>query len=222
MNLKAESISRDYARVTRDSNVFTALRTTDLTLSAGELTVISGRSGGGKSTLLNILAGLLTPTTGKVFVDETDLYALSDDLRSRFRNEHIGVIPQGHTALRSLTVQENIALPLRMYGKDVGADGVLRLMSQLNIGHLRDAYPNELSGGELRRLSIARALLGSPDILLADEPTGDLDDMNTGIVFGLLRAYADAGHAVLVVTHETGASEFADIVRRMDDGSLTA
>lgn len=157
---------------------------------------------------------------------ETDLYALSDEERSAFRNRHIGVIPQGRTALRSLTVLENVLLPSRLYVQKSEnvleyRDRALALLEKLSIGHLKDAWPNELSGGELRRLSIARALIMSPDILLADEPTGDLDDENTGSVLKLLREKADGGTAVLLVTHEQSAAAYADRVLTMQEGRLS-
>ena len=222
MELKAEGVSRQYFRQSKGSNVFCAVRETDLTLSAGALTEITGRSGGGKSTLLHMLAGLLTPTAGRVLLDDTDIYALDDEARSRLRNEKLGVIPQGHTGLRSLTVLENVTLPCAMYGESVSVDAALSLLERVGIAQLKDVYPNELSGGELRRMSIARALIRRPGVLLADEPTGDLDDGNTRAVLRLLRQYADEGAAVLLVTHEREAAAYADRILRMSDGALTA
>ena len=222
MELRAEGVSRRYFRTSKHSNVFYAVRETDLTLPAGTLTEITGRSGSGKSTLLHMLAGLLAPTTGRVLLDDTDLYALDDEARSRLRNETLGVIPQGHTGLRSLTVLENVTLPCAMYGEPVSEDAAPALLERVGISQLKDAYPNELSGGELRRMSIARALIKRPGVLLADEPTGDLDDENTHAVLRLLRQCADEGAAVLLVTHEREAAAYADKVWRMNDGVLTA
>lgn len=221
MKVKADNISRRYFRRSQGSNVFYAVAETDFSLSSGELTVIIGRSGSGKSTLLNMLAGILQPTGGHVYYDETDIYALDDAKRSAFRNREIGVIAQGQTGLQSLTVLENILLPSRMYaGEDKTVAG-LALLERLGIAHLQGVYPNELSGGEMRRLAIARALLGQPAVLLADEPTGDLDNENTHIVLGLLREAANQGAAVLLVTHETEAAAYADHLYRMDGGVLT-
>ena len=187
------------------------------------MTEIAGRSGSGKSTLLNMLAGLLEPTEGKVFLDDKDLYALSDEVRAEIRNRHMGIIPQGQTALRALTVQENILLPSKLYGKGEGyEERVQTLMERLQIVHLRDVYPDELSGGERRRLAIARALVMQPDVLFADEPTADLDDENTKEVLQLLRDCADEGMAVLLVTHETEADAYADRVFQMKEGSLSS
>ena len=179
MELKAEGVSRQYFRQSKLSNVFLAVNETSLILPAGQLTEITGRSGSGKSTLLHMLAGLLTPTTGRVLLGSTDLYALDDAERSKLRSKSSGVIPQGQTALRSLTVLENVKLPCMMYGDEVADDTALELLECVGLAALRDAWPNELSGGELRRMAIARALMNKPSVLFADEPTGDLDDGNT-------------------------------------------
>lgn len=222
MELKAEGVSRQYFRKSKLSNVFLAVKETNLALPAGRLTEITGRSGSGKSTLLHMLAGLLAPTTGRVLLGGTDLYALDDAERSMLRNKSVGVIPQGQTALRSLTVLENVKLPYTMYGDEAADDTTLELLERVGLAALRDAYPNELSGGELRRLAIARALLRKPTVMLADEPTSNLDDENTHAVLRLLRQYADEGAAVLLVTHEREAAEYADRVYRMSDGALMA
>ena len=221
MVIKAENISRQYLRKSKSSNVFLAVKDTSMEISSGELIAVMGRSGSGKSTMLNMLAGMLTPTSGSVYVDDTDLYSLSDDERSYFRNCNIGVVPQGQTALSSLTVLENVMLPCMMYGAEDGMRGEAeRLLELVGIGHLRDVYPNELSGGELRRMSIARAVIKKPGVLLADEPTGDLDDENSTAIFKLLRHLADDGMAVVLVTHEREAAEYADKVYKMNSGVL--
>ena len=221
MILRAKSISKQFFRQSKTKNVFMAVQKTDLILQAGQLTEITGRSGSGKSTLLNMLAGLLSPTTGKVFLDDTDIYGLEDGERSRLRGREIGVIPQGQTGLHSLTVLENVMLACLLYGEYGSEDLAIDLLERVGIANLRDVYPNELSGGEMRRLSIARALIRSPGILLADEPTGDLDDENTHAVLRLLRRAADEGAAVLLVTHEREAETYADKIYKMDGGSLT-
>lgn len=222
MILRAEKVTRQYFRQSKGSNVFVAVQETDFALHSGELIEIIGRSGSGKSTLLNMLAGLLKPTSGKVYFDDTDIYALGDGECSRFRNAHIGVIPQGQTGLHSLTVMENVLLPFMMYGFETGAeDYAAELLGRVGIADLKNAYPNELSGGEMRRLSIARALVKKPEVLLCDEPTGDLDDENTQAVLRLLRQAADNGTAVLLVTHEKEAAEYADQIYRMNAGILS-
>ena len=218
MELRAEGASRRFFR--GSANYFYAVEKTDFVLPAGKLTEITGRSGSGKSTLLNMLAGLLAPTEGKVFLDGTDLYSLEDAALSALRNRSIGVIPQGQTGLHSLTVLENVLLPCTMYGNAPDENRALELLERVGIAKLRDACPSELSGGEMRRLAIARALMRKPSVLLADEPTGDLDDENTTAVLTLLRQCADAGTAVLLVTHEREAAAFADTIYTMQEGRL--
>lgn len=220
MILRTENVTRQYFRQGKGTNVFTALQETSLSISGGKLIEIMGRSGSGKSTLLNVCAGLLEPTAGKVFLDDTDLYLLEDKERSRLRNQAIGVIPQGQTGLRSLTVLENVLLPCEMYGITGQEEYAMELLERVGIADLAGTYPSELSGGEMRRLSIARALIRKPGVLLADEPTGDLDDENTHVVLGMLRRFADEGTAVLLVTHESDAEEYADEVYRMEKGIL--
>ncbi len=220
MTLTAENITRQYFRKSRGSNFFLALKETDLINEPGRLIEVCGRSGSGKSTLLNILAELLTPTTGRVMYDDADIYAMEDAERSKFRNLNMGIIPQGQTGLHSLTVLENVTLPCAMYGEKAPNGRAMELLEQVGIAELASAYPNELSGGEMRRLSIACAMLRNPGVILADEPTGDLDDENTHAVLRLLREAADKGAAVLLVTHENEAAKYIDSVFVMEGGTL--
>ena len=221
MVMKAENISRRYFRKTGSANYFYAVKPLTLDIESGEVAVLTGRSGSGKTTLLNMLSGLLIPTGGKVWVDGTDLYSLDDRALSRLRSEKTGVVPQGRSAIDTLTVLENILLPAKLYGKPFPVDAVSRWMERLGIAQLRDARPAELSGGELRRMAIVRALAQSPDILFADEPTGDLDDENTKLVLSAFRDYAhEQKKAVFVVTHENDALQYADIVYKMDGGQM--
>ena len=220
MTVKAENISKRYFRKTGGANHFCAVNDLNLTITSGEMTVLTGRSGSGKTTLLNILSGLLAPTEGRVWIDGTDLYSLDDKALSRLRNEKIGVIPQGRSAIDTLTVMENILLPAKLYGKPLPAESARQWMNELGIAHLQDARPAELSGGELRRMAITRAMIQGSDILLADEPTGDLDDENTAMVLSTFRAAAHAGKAVLLVTHEKDALNYADQAYQMESGKI--
>lgn len=223
MELRAANISMRYFRKRGEANFFEAVCPVSLTLKSGEMTVLKGKSGSGKTTLTHILAGLLNPSEGKVFLDSTDLYALDDADLSRLRNEKIGVIPQGRSAVDTLTVYENILLPGMLYGK--GDDRTAKAeewMEKLGIAELRDAMPAELSGGELRRLAIARVLAGDPEVILADEPTGDLDDENTRIVLDTLHSFAhEKNRLVFIVTHESDVLPYADRVLTMQNGRLT-
>ena len=221
MELRAEKISRDFLRYSAKDGYFMAVAETDFTLAAGSLTAVTGRSGSGKSTLLHILGGLMKPVTGRVLLDEMDIYTLGEAERDALRRCHIGIAPQRLMSLAALTVRENILLPALLTGQEEAA--VARadaLMERLGIRKLASVAPSELSGGELRRVTIARALVMQPGILLADEPTGDLDEENTRSVLRLLRETADAGTAVLLVTHEREAAAYADAAYTMTAGKL--
>jgi len=220
MQLRAENISRRYFRKQGEANFFEAVRPVSLTLESGKLTVLNGKSGSGKTTLLNMLAGLLIPSEGKVYLNETDLYALEDRDLSRLRSEKIGVIPQGRSAVDTLSVYENILLPGILYGGTPRTEEAENWMKVLGISGLRNAKPAELSGGELRRMAIARTLTASPEVILADEPTGDLDSDNTAVVLSALQQAAEAGKAVLVVSHETDAEAYADRICHMKHGTI--
>lgn len=223
MNIHAERISKRFFRKSGQANFFYAVEETTFDLPEKCLTLLKGRSGSGKTTLQEMLGGLLTPCTGAVRAGDTDLYALPDADLSAFRNRHVAVIPQGKAAVPSLTILENILLPRTLYGGEQAdsyraeAETLCRFFG---ISSLMDSYPAELSGGELRRMSIVRALIGRPDILLADEPTGDLDDENTRLVLEALKERAEAGAAVLLVTHETIPDGYANRVFHMDTGRL--
>ena len=219
MALTAKSIRKDFYRTGKNSNIFTAVQTLDLELEQGKMIEITGRSGSGKSTLLNMLAGILRPTAGQIFLDEVDLYALDDEKRSRLRNEKIGLIPQGHTALLGLTVLENVLLPSVLYSNGPAPEQrAADLLGLVGLTEMVSEKPNALSGGELRRMAVARALLMQPKIILADEPTAGLDEENIISVMGLLRNAADDGASVLLVTHENEAAQFADEILHMDGG----
>ena len=222
MLIEATSLTKDFPRGRQGTRLFTAVHPLDIALEAGQLTVITGHSGSGKSTLLSMLAGMLPPTAGTVRLGEADLYAMRDEERSRLRNERIGLIPQGHTALRSLNVLENVLLPSVLYAKvEPPREHAEELLDRVGLGDLAQARPNELSGGELRRVAVARALLMTPSVVLADAPTAGLDARNATDVLCLLREAADGGAGVLIVTHEPEARRYADRTFAMDAGRLT-
>lgn len=218
MLVRAERVRMEFQRGT---GALQALKETDMVLPDGRLTVLEGRSGSGKTTLLNILAGVQNPSGGKVLYDGTDLYSMDDESLSRFRNDHCGIVPQGQTAVAALTVLENVMLPGTIYGVDKGLrERAEALLEKMKIADLKDVLPAELSGGEIRRMAIARALVRDPVVLFADEPTSDLDDENTEAVFDILREIAEAGKSVLVVTHERNADRYADDMYHMESGVL--
>ena len=221
MVLKAEQICKQYFRKTGGANYFYAVKPVSLMLEPGTITVLCGRSGSGKTTLLHMLAGLLKPTEGKIWLDDTELYSLSDRELSKLRNRFIGIVPQSRSVLDTLTVMENILLPATIYETAMQRDLAEEWIETLNIHHLKDVRAAELSGGELRRTAIARTLCMHPPVILADEPTGDLDDENTDLVFRCFRKAAEENAAVLIVSHETDALKFADHAFRMDGGVVT-
>ena len=223
MIIEATGLTKEFARARGGKRLFTAVHPLDIGLEERQLTVVSGHSGSGKSTLANMLAGILTPTAGHVRLDGTDLYSLHDEELSRLRNERIGLVPQGHAALRALTVLDNVLLPSILYSRDEApAERARELLAAVGLDDLADAAPTELSGGELRRMAIARALLMDPAIVIADEPTAGLDSANATAVLTLLRDAADRAAAVLVVSHEAEAQRFADRSYVMEDGHLRA
>lgn len=215
--LDAQGVRKQYFRKGRDSaRYFDAVPPTSVELASGELLEVVGRSGSGKTTLLSMLAGLLEPSEGTVLLDGQDLYALDDATRSKLRNERFGVVPQGHTPLFDLTVLQNVCLPYTMYNDSGDVESrALDLLATFGIEELSECNPSELSGGELRRMAVARALICEPDIVFADEPTGDLDDQSTEVVLQALRKVADDGAAVFLVTHEQAAHAYADRTMNM-------
>lgn len=269
----------------RRGTPFDAVSHVNLTVDAGEFIAIVGRSGNGKSTLINMVAGLIRPTSGTVSVAGRNVADLGDKALSVLRNRTIGFVTQSQTLLGNLTVLDNVILPATMFPEplpfaqnaeatdavaqvdavastdavaqaaatndetaadpfmpdviapitdrentpsntaasrpDLFATRARTLLTQLGVADLADSYPRELSGGEMRRVSIARALMNQPSLLIADEPTGDLDQESTDIVMRLLKDQANNGMAILMVTHDPDALEYADRVYRMDAGVLS-
>lgn len=194
-----------------------ALHRVSVTIQKGKFVAILGRSGSGKSTLLNILAGLDKPLEGKVYIDGTDIFHLSEEKRTLLRREKIGFVFQAYELLYSLTVTENIRLP----ELEANADYVGELLEALGIRQYETCYPDQLSGGEQQRVAIARALINHPPILFADEPTGNLDSKTERIVIDLLKNLAEKyGTSILMVTHNEDLVKDADRVIRLEDGEI--
>jgi len=192
-------------------------------IESGEIAVLVGRSGSGKSTLLNLIAGIDRPTSGRVVVDGTDLTALDEDARTRFRRRRIGFVFQFFNLIPLLTVEENLLLPLELNGM-AGAAGVARargLLERVGLGGRGASLPERLSGGEQQRVAIARALVHEPALILADEPTGTLDAETAAAVLALLDGLArEAGTTVVMVTHSREVVGVADRIFAVQRGRL--
>ena len=217
--LEIKNISKTYNRQGKD---FFAVKDTNLNILDGDFVHIIGRGGSGKSTLLNIVAGLLSADKGTLLLDGTNYLELNDEEKSKFRNKNIGFIPQSPALLGYLNILENIRLPYDMYEKEGDSEGKARyFLNELGLEHLAKSYPKELSGGEIRRIIIARALMTDPKILIADEPTSDLDIEATKEVMDLLKKINEKGTTVLIVTHELDTLKYGKKVYTMSEGVLT-
>ncbi|GHS90592.1 ABC transporter ATP-binding protein [Planctomycetales bacterium] len=204
--LAATGLTKEYRRGGGRRVAFNAVDGVDLTVAKGEIVSVVGRSGSGKSTLLNMLTGLLRPTAGAVLFDGQDIWGWRDAEISRWRNTKIGYMPQGQSLLANLNVLDNVRLPFFLARRDgeITAKALARL-AQVGIAHLAANFPAELSGGEARRVALARALINAPELLIADEPTGDLDLATTNEIMKLFAQIVGDGTAVLLVTHEAEA-----------------
>ena len=193
----------------------------DLTVDSGEFVAMVGPSGSGKSTLLHLAGGLDRPDRGRVVLDGEDLGELSVGARARLRRQHIGFIFQFFHLVPGLTVAENVELPLLLDRRRDRAGTIPALLDRLGLGHRADHQPGQLSGGEMQRTAIARALVAEPLLVLADEPTGNLDSVAGATILDLLtESVREAGCALLLVTHDAGAAARADRVVHLRDGRL--
>ncbi len=199
------------------------LKEIDLTLDRGEVVALLGRSGSGKSTLLNMVGGIEAPNRGDLFIGNTRLTGLGERERTLFRRRHIGFIYQFFNLIPTLTARENIALVLELNGvaKAVASRGVDELLAAVELTHKGEDFPDQLSGGEQQRVAIARALVHRPSLLLADEPTGNLDEQTGRRVMALLRdLVTEQGGCLLVATHSNAIAHWADRVLALEDGRL--
>lgn len=202
-------------------NQVRALDGIDLTVEQGEFLAVVGTSGSGKSTLLHMLGGLDRPTSGKVYVDGKDISGLKDDALCIFRRRKIGFVFQSFNLVPVLNVYENIAFPVELDGNEIDSNYVERVISVLGLKDKLDSLPSQLSGGQQQRVSIARALASKPAILLADEPTGNLDSKTSQDVLGLLKVTGEKfGQTIVMITHNEEIAQLADRIIRIEDGRI--
>ena len=202
-------------------NITRALDGVSLTIAAGEFVAIVGTSGSGKSTLLNMIGGLDVPTSGKVIVDGKDLSSMNDEQLTIFRRRKIGFVFQNYNLVPVLNVYENIVLPVELDGDSVDKKFMQDVVRMLALEDKLNSMPNNLSGGQQQRVAIARALVSKPAIILADEPTGNLDSRTSNDVLGLLKVTSQKFHQTLVmITHNNELAQLADRIVRIEDGKI--
>lgn len=217
--LQAEHLNKTYGK--GDSCVH-ALQDVSLAIEKGSFTAIIGKSGSGKSTLLQVLGGLDAPDSGSVKLEGIEMYQLSDEKLAQVRRRRIGFVFQAFHLLPEYTVQDNILLPSYLDGRKPDLQAFEQLVKSLEISDLLHKQPAQLSGGQQQRVAIARALLQKPAIILADEPTGNLDSQNAAAVFDLLRrAASENDQTVIYITHDNDLARQADCVLTMRDGKLS-
>ncbi len=216
--LQTESLKKYYG--TGDTEV-RALDGVDLTVERGEFVAIVGTSGSGKSTLLHMLGGLARPTAGKVTVDGKDIFALKDEELTIFRRRKIGFVFQSYNLVPVLSVWENIVLPIQLDGRAVDEAFVREVVATLGLEKKLQNLPSQLSGGQQQRVAIARALATKPAILLADEPTGNLDSKTSQDVLGLMKVTSQKfGQTMVMITHNEEIAQLADRIVRIEDGRI--
>ncbi|OTQ58539.1 ABC transporter ATP-binding protein [Gilliamella sp. A7] len=219
MLLDVKNLRKDYQR---GSQHFSAVNNVSFSMARTDFISIMGKSGSGKTTLLNMIAGLLTPTQGKITINGTNLFELDDKQVSAFRNQNIGYIPQGSSLLPNLTALENIRLPFYLTKREnqSSLNYALELLEKAKIGYLKDTYPANMSGGEMRRIAILRALICRPQLVIADEPTSDLDEESSAQIMALLTEIHQQGTGLLIVTHDNDVANYSQRKLKMSSGRL--
>lgn len=216
--LKVENLTKVYGK---DNNKVVALDNVSFTVEKGEFIAIVGASGSGKSTLLHLIGGVDTPTSGKVFIDGQDIYKLNSDKLAIFRRREVGLIYQFYNLIPILTVEENITLPLELDNRKVDKFELNEIIKLLGLERRRNHLPNELSGGQQQRTSIGRAIITKPAIILADEPTGNLDSkISEEVVTLLQKMNKDYKQTIIMITHNLEIASYADRIITIEDGKI--
>lgn len=216
--LKVEGLTKIYG--TGDNKVV-ALDNVSFTVNKGEFVAIVGASGSGKSTLLHLIGGVDRPTSGKVYINGKDIFTLNDDKLAIFRRRQIGLIYQFYNLIPILNVEENILLPLELDKRKKSSEDLDKILKLLNIDDRRNHLPNELSGGQQQRTSIGRALIANPALILADEPTGNLDSKSSDEIVDILRkSNKDLKQTIIMITHNLEIAKYADRIITIEDGRI--
>ena len=217
--LEVQSISKIYGS---GEAAVSALKDVSFTVPKGEFLSVIGESGSGKSTLLNIIGGLDKPSSGKVFIDGKDIFEMDDDRMTIFRRRNIGFVFQNFNLIPELTVEQNIAFPILLDYQKVNDDELENILTILNLKERRNHLPSQLSGGQQQRVAIGRALITRPALILADEPTGNLDSTNSSEVITLLReASRKYEQTIIMITHNRSIAQTTDRILQVSDGVLT-
>jgi len=216
--LKVENLTKIYG--SKDTKVV-ALDRVSFTVEKGEFVAIIGASGSGKSTLLHLIGGVDRPTSGKVYIDGKDIYNFDDDTLAIFRRRQVGLIYQFYNLIPILNIEENITLPLNLDNRSVDKEKLNNLIKLLGLEKRKTHLPNELSGGEQQRTSIGRALITNPAIILADEPTGNLDSKASEEIVELLKkSNKDYNQTIIMITHNPEIAAYADRIIKIEDGHI--
>lgn len=217
--LRVENLTKIYGK---GENEVRALDGVSFSVNKGEFIAVIGPSGSGKSTLLHILGGVDRPTSGRVLMDGKDVYAQNEEQLAIFRRRQVGLIYQFYNLIPVLNVTENITLPVLMDGQRVNRDRLKELITTLGLTGRENHLPNQLSGGQQQRVSIGRALMNAPAVVLADEPTGNLDSKNSNEIVDLLKISNEKyGQTLIVITHDESIALQADRIISIDDGKIT-
>lgn len=216
--LKVENLTKTYGS---GENLVHAVDDVSFSVEKGEFVAIVGASGSGKSTLLHLIGGVDHPTSGKIFVDGNDISKMNDDKLAVFRRRQVGIVYQFYNLIPILTVEENITLPCDLDGRGVDRERLEMILDSFGLRARRKHLPNQLSGGQQQRTSIARALINNPSLVLADEPTGNLDSKSSEEVMSMLKMCNQSyGHTVIMITHNLDIAKQADRIITISDGKI--